>query len=204
MTSSRPSSTTPGEPVALQDRAADDLRYIRETMERSASFTAVSGWGGILMGVTALAAAFFTGGPTSDPLWLPVWLGAAAVAVVVSLAATAVKARRSAVPLTSAPARKFVFSFVPPILAGALLTLALVQAGSRELLPGSWLLLYGAGIVTGGAFSVRAIPAMGMCFMGLGAVALFVPAAVADLFMAAGFGGVHLVFGMLIARRHGG
>lgn len=200
----RASERTENEPVALHHRAADDLRFIRETMERSGSFTAVSGWGGVLAGLTALGAWMLAAGQGGEAAWLAVWIGAAAVSALLLWGSMVRKARRADVPLLSGPGRKFAMSFAPPLVVGGLLTAALFAHGLSELLPGVWLLLYGTGVVTGGAFSVRIVPAMGFCFMALGTAALFGPAAWGDAFMGAGFGGLHIVFGILIARRHGG
>ena len=182
----------------------DNLSFIRRTMERATEFTAVPGWGGVAMGVTALAAALVAGRATSSTAWVRYWLAAAVVALVIGGWAMAVKARRAGTPVLSWSGRRFVLSFLPPLAVGALLTLALVDHGVFQALPGMWLLLYGTGVVTGGAFSVRAVPVMGICFMLLGTVALFGPAAWGNPLMAVGFGGLHLAFGMLIARRHGG
>ena len=196
-------STT--EPVALHDRAMDNLRFIRETMERSASFTAVSGWAGVAMGVVASAAAWIAPSRTSAPVgWIAVWIAAAALSSLVAVAGMAYKARAAGMPLLSGPGRKFASSFAPPILVGGILTLALFLNGLTTLLPGVWLLLYGTAVVTGGAHSVRIIPLTGIGFIVMGAAALFAPAAWGDAFLALGFGGLHLGFGFLIARRHGG
>jgi hypothetical protein len=192
------------EPIPIDARAADHLRYIRETMERAAEFTAVPGWGGVAMGVTALAAAFAAVRQTSPRAWLTVWLVEAFVAVAIAAPAAATKAHRANSTLFSGPGRKFALSFAPPIVVGGLLTFALYHAGALAVLPGEWLLLYGTAIVTGGAFSVRVVPVMGLCLMALGAAALFSPAAWGDLFMAAGFGVVQIAFGIWIARHYGG
>jgi hypothetical protein len=192
------------EPIPIDARAADHLRYIRETMENAAEFTAVPGWGGVAMGVTALVAAFAASRQTTSRAWLAVWLIEAFVAVTIAAPAAATKAHRANSALFSGPGRKFVLSFAPPIVVGGLLTFALYHAGILAALPGVWLLLYGTAIVTGGAFSVRVVPVMGLCLMLLGGAALFAPAIWGDAFMGAGFGVVQIGFGWWIARHYGG
>ena len=184
-------------------RAADDLQIIRQTMERSASFTAVPGWGQVVVGVTALAAAAFAARNPLNAHWLRIWLGEAVLAVAIALATMNRKAARRGLPLTSGPGRKFAFNFLPPIAAGALLTIALATAGAYSFLPATWLLLYGVAVITGGAVSVRIVPIMGMCFMALGVADLLAPFA-ANWWMGAGFGGLHIIFGVWIARLYGG
>jgi len=188
----------------LPTRAADDLRYIRQTMEHSAAFTAVSGGGQILLGLTALAAAWIAGLQTSSFAWLRVWLGEAIVAVAIALFSMAWKANRTGVPLFSGPGCKVALGLLPPLAAGAVLTFLLFRAGVTPALPATWLLLYGAGIATGGMFSVAIVPVMGVSFMIVGALAALGPAAWGNGFLAAGFGGLHILFGSLILRRHGG
>jgi len=192
------------EPPALDDHAMEDLRFIRETMERSASFTAIPGWGGVIIGATAFAAAFVAWRQPAARGWLVTWFVEGLVALAIAGWATHRKARAVNIPLFSGPGKKFAISLAPPLLAGALLTVVLYRSGFFSILPAMWLLLYGAGVVTGGAFSVKVVPVMGMCFMLLGAAALFSPAAWGAAFMAAGFGGLHVLFGIVIARRYGG
>jgi len=192
------------DPPALHERAMDNLRYIRETMERATSFTGISGWGEVAIGITALLAAAVAARQTDLHLWLATWMVEALVALLIAGWSIDRKARRTRTPLLNGAGRKMFFSLLPPIFAGGLLTVVLYQAGLPGALAGVWLLLYGTGVVTGGMFSVPAVPLMGLCFMALGAVALFAPAELSNWFMAAGFGGLHIGFGILIARRYGG
>ena len=191
-------------PLALHDRAMDDLRYIRETMERSGSFTHVSGLGVIAMGLAALAAAFLAWGAQELWLWMSVWSGAAVVSFASAIYLMDRKSRAEGMTLLTGPGRKFAWNVVPPLVVGAALTAACLLAGAVSLLPGSWLMLYGAAVVAAGSHSVRPVPLMGVCFMAVGTAALLGPPAWGDAFLAAGFGGLHLVFGLIIWRRHGG
>lgn len=187
----------------LRSHAADDLHFIRSTMERAGSFTAVPGWGSVAVGATAIAAAALASTQPTTNRWLTVWLIEAVVAVTLGGWAMARKARRLGLPLGSGPGRKFLLAFCPALLAGGLLTMALVPTGAVAAIPAVWLLLYGTGVVAAGAFSTSVVPLQGLCFLALGAVALFAPAA-GDLLLASGFGLAHMAFGLVIARRHGG
>jgi hypothetical protein len=191
------------QPVELHEHAMDNLRYIRQTLERAGSFTAVPGKGGILMGLVALGAGRAAARQSSVAVWIAIWMAAAVVALAIGIAGAAIKSRRFQMPLFSGPGRKFIAGFTPAILAGAVLTLVFYRAGVSGFLPGVWLLLYGAAVLSGGWASVRVVPMMGACFMLAGTLALLVPG-YNDQLLSAGFGGLHLVFGTLIAVKYGG
>jgi hypothetical protein len=182
----------------------DNLAFIRDTMEAAGAFTAVSGWGMVAVGLIATVAAVIASAQQSQLQSIYVWLAAAVLAPIVMLWAIVRKARRAHVPLLSGPGRKFVLSFSPPMLVGALLTIVLFRAGLVATIPGMWLLLYGTAVVAGGAFSVKLVPLMGFCFMLAGTLALFTPQPWNDWIMAAAFGGLHIGFGIPVAWRHGG
>lgn len=203
-----PCSERMPEPVRIDDHAVDNLRYIREAMERSSAFTSIPGAGGVLIGMTALAAMGMAGlqlGGKGEPRrWMWIWLVEAVVAAIIGAIAIADKARRTETPFMSGAARRFFISYSAPLIAGALLTAGLAASERYELLPALWLLLYGTAFVSSGAFSLRVIPVMGVCFMLLGAAALFVPLESGNWLMGAGFGGLHCLFGWIIARSYGG
>ena len=192
------------EPPALHDRAMDNLRYIRETMEMATAFTGISGWGEIAIGVTALIASAIAALQTTFNAWLAVWIAEGLISLLIAGWSMDRKTRAIKMPLGSGPGRKAVFSLTPPMIAGGLLTIVLVQAGLINAIPGVWLLLYGTGVITGGMYSVKVVPIMGICLMALGALALFSPPAFGNWFMAVGFGGLHVVFGAIIVRKYGG
>jgi len=192
------------DPLPLHLRAMDNLSFIRGAIERAGSFTAVSGSGQTLVGLTALAAAWIAARQPSRERWVWVWVGEAFLALLISAWATARKARAADLPLFTGASRKFALSFGLPILVGAFLTPPLIHSSAADRLPGVWLALYGTGIVGGGLFSVAVVPVMGMCFLLLGLSALYGPPVWGDPLMAAGFGGLHVAFGIAIARRYGG
>ncbi|MGH7613816.1 MAG: hypothetical protein ACREMW_07235 [Gemmatimonadales bacterium] len=196
-------SDTMASPQPLADRALDNLRYIRATMERAGSFTAVPGWGQVAIGATALVASVVAARQTSTLNWLVTWLVEAIVALAIGGWTMVRKARAVNDSILTGPGRRFGLSFLPAVIVGGLLTAALYLGGVREPIPAVWLLLYGTGVMAGGAFSVPIVPLMGLGFLVLGAVALFAPGA-GNWLLAAGFGGLHIVFGFWIARRYGG
>ena len=192
-------------PEPIHAHAIEDIRFIRDAMSRASEFTAVPGWGGVLLGVTALATAVISGPPDNSLRWVLIWFADAGVAAAIALVTMTMKARRIGAPLSSAaPAHRFALAYVPPLVAGMVLTPVFATMGLMARLPGCWLLLYGTAAATGGAFSVRVVPVMGLCFMALGVIAFAAPASWGHWLMAAGFGGLHIGFGLVIARRYGG
>ena len=188
----------------MHAHALDNLRYIRSAMERAGSFTAVPGVGGIVLGCTALLVAVLARNMANTDSWLAAWLAEAVLAGLIGVATAGRKSRKAGTPLLSGPGRKFLLGFAPPLLAGAVLTFVLYRAGDLGLLPGVWLLLYGTGVLCGGAASVKVVPVMGMCFTAAGVAALLCPPGWGNTFLAAGFGGFHIAFGILITVKYGG
>ena len=193
------------QPEPIHAHAIENLAFIREAMARASAFTAVPGWGGVLMGASAIIATPIAGRPDGSVRWVLIWFADAAIAAVIALVAIARKSTRAGTPLSAAsPARRFALAFAPPLVAGMILTPVFATMGLMARLPACWLLLYGTAVATGGALSVKVVPIMGLCFMALGAIAFAAPAAWGEWLMVLGFGGLHVIFGLIIARRFGG
>ena len=200
-----PTPSAPAErtPPALHERALADLRFIRRTMEGAAAFTTLSGTALVAIGLSALAAGALAGA-TPGPGWLSVWIAEAGLALVVGVLSTLWKARAAQLPMLAGPVRKFALALAAPLLVGVVLTTTLARAGFHAVLPATWLMLYGTGLLAGGAFSIRLVPVMGACFLALGVATALAPPALGPAAMVAGFGGLHVAFGLLVARGHGG
>lgn len=200
----RKEETQANEPINIGDRAIDNLKYIRETMERSAVFTSVPGYGGIFMGATAIAAAMIANFQPLIRDWLTVWLIEAFLAAGIGFFAMWQKSKITNTSLLSAPARKFALGFLPPILCAVFITFGLWRFGHFEVMIPIWILLYGAAVICGGANSVRVVPIAGWCFIALGAIAFFLPAGFGNEMMGLSFGVLHIIFGGIVAWKYGG
>jgi hypothetical protein len=192
------------DPAPIHQHALNNLRYIRDAMERASAFTSIPGWGGVAIGVTAIIATVVSQPLVNEREWVYVWLAEAIVAALIAAVTMLRKMRRANVSFASAPARRFFISYFAPIFAAAVLTYLLARYGFRRALPATWLLLYGASFISSGAFSIRVVPVMGACFMALGIAAVFTPMATANILLGAGFGALHILFGFIIARSYGG
>jgi hypothetical protein len=190
-------------PQSVHEHAYDNLRFIRETMERAGSFTSIPGWGGVAIGCTAIISAIAAHG-RAPRLWLEIWIADAVIAAVVGAVTIVMKARRAGVSLASPATKKFFASYSAPLVCGAILTFACASQSSYSVLPALWLLNYGASFVSSGAFSIRVVPIMGLCFIALGIAAVVAPFSIGNALLGAGFGGLHIVFGYIIARNYGG
>ena len=190
--------------VEIHEHALDQIRYIRQAMERTSEFTAVPGWGGVAMGISALIVATLATMQPDIRTWFHLWSYECLAGILIGGFSVWRKVRAGDESIYTAAGRKFLLSFAPPIIAGALISYVLYSAQVPGLMPGVWLLLYGTAVVAAGTFSVKIVPAMGFSFMALGAIALFVPFFWANVLLAIGFGGLHIIFGAWIARRFGG
>lgn len=204
MSLNEPTPAAGGDARSLHEHAIKNIELIRSTMQRAGAFTAVSGTATMLMGVTACVATFLAARQPQQTGALFIWLGEAVLAAAIAVFAMALKSRQAGIPLFAGPGRRFLLGLCPPLFAGMILTLVFYQQGTHRFIRPMWLLLYGTGVATGGAFSVRLIPAMGLCFMLFGAAGFLLPLPWHEALMAAGFGGLHLIFGFIIMRKYHG
>jgi hypothetical protein len=191
-------------PESLGRRAAEDLRFIRNAMARTATFTAVPGVGGMVMGAIGLVGAVVASRQPTADRWLGAWLIAAALAFAGGVVAIVIKAQRHSLALDGPTSRNFAIGLVAPLAAGAAITYALWTIRAYSAMPAVWLLLYGTGVLVGGMFSVAIIRLSGALFMVLGFVAIATPPEFGNLWLGIGFGALQIVVGLYIARKHGG
>jgi hypothetical protein len=185
--------------VQLDSHAAATLRYIRASMESAASL-AVPGSTGIASGIVGLLAAIVSSVPALRPHWLIIWLLAAVVAGGVGGALLLRQPSLGSLTIGGAPIRRFFIGLLPSLFAGAVMTSVLWANAGARMIPGTWLLLYGCGLVAASAATTRAIGILGVSFVATGLLALVLPQAWQIAMLGAGFGGLHIVFGCLMGR----
>ncbi len=190
-------------PIPIESRALGTLAFIRTSIESSGSM-AVPGMAGILMGIVGIAATIAASLPRGAPHWLEIWLVAAIAALLLGGAAMARNSARQGHARYLGPVRKFLLCLCPALFAGAAITSVLWIAGTIDLIPGVWLLLYGCAVLSASTVTVartmRLLGIMGVLFMLLGLLAFTTPAGVHTLILGAGFGALHTIFGILIGR----
>jgi hypothetical protein len=189
--------------VQLDSHAAATLRYIRASMESAASLS-VPGSTGIASGVVGVLAAIVSSVPALRPHWLIIWLLGAVVAAGVGGALLLRQPSLSSLTIGGAPLRRFFIGLLPSLFAGAVMTWVLWTNAAERMIPGTWLLLYGCGLVAASAATTRGIGILGASFGVTGLLALVLPQAWQIAMLGVGFGGLHIVFGYLMGRAGNG
>jgi len=199
-----PPSESSARPIAVATRAADNLHFIRATMERSVLFTALPGSAGLLLGLDGIAASILGARCHSPEAWLMVWIAAAFLGLAIGLWSVARRARELSVSLTRGPGRSFALGLAAPLLAGALITGQLWRYGAFGAMPATWMVLYGCALLSAGTFSLRKVRTMGLAFFAAGVLSLITPLQPGgwqnNTLLAFVFGGLHLLFAWLVAR----
>lgn len=186
--------------VQIESHAAATLRYIRASMD-GASSVAVPGSAGIAMGSIGLLATALSSAPSLHDHWLGIWLLAAAAAAASGLPLITQPSSLRGLTLRGAPVRKFALCLLPSLFGGVVMTLVHWSYGNLHAIPGTWLLLYGCALISASVATTRTIAAIGGSFVVLGLLALLLPGEFQVLMLGAGFGGLHILFGLLIGRK---
>jgi len=190
-------------PIPIESRALGTLAFIRTSIESSSSMD-VPGMAAIVMGGIGIIATIVASVPRYAPHWLGIWLIAAPIALILGGAMMAREAAQSGHARYLGPVRKFLLCLCPALVTGAVLTFVLWHAGVTNLIPGSWLLLYGCAVLSASTVTIartmRLIAIMGVLFMVLGVLAFAAPPRMHTLIMGMGFGALHTIFGMLIGQ----
>ena len=186
--------------VRIDSHAVATLRYIRASMDAAAS-VAVPGSAGIAMGSIGVLATVVSSTSGLRDYWIGVWLIAAAIGGGVGFVLMTRPASLRGLSLYGTPLRKFALGLFPALIGGAAMTAVHWSNGNTHAIPGTWLLFYGCALISASVSATRMIAFMGACFVALGLVALLAPDRLQMLLLGAGFGGLHVLFGVLIGRK---
>jgi len=211
------------------ERAAEELKVIRQLMQRPVRYSTQSGLSGIVAGCAALlglAADWavcnaYAGSPrTAMRVNLGVWAGVFVVAFTAVCLITRLRERAQGMPFWSPVKMRILRAIAPPFLAGAGLTGAVMYRwyhgiGPNEwgLIPSIWMAFYGVALWQVGEFSAIETRLLGVAFIAAALpVAAFwqysipgtEPGTAPYWTLGATFGGFHLIYGAIVWVRHGG
>jgi hypothetical protein len=186
--------------VALDTHALGTLQYIRASID-AAGLLAVPGSAGIAIGAVGVLAALLVSLKPLAAHWLEIWLIAGFVAIAFGTVLMAHQFVSRGTALYRGPLRRFLMCLCPPLLVGAVLTWQLWLHAQSAMIPGVWLLMYGCAVMAASTLTRRALAVMGALLAVLGVVALQAPVSSQNAMLGVGFGGLHLLFGILIGGR---
>jgi hypothetical protein len=187
--------------VTLDSQALATLRYIRASMD-AAGTVAVPGGAGIAVGIVGLSAATVASSELLRSYWLEIWLCAALTGAATGAYFVARRAGPAECTLLGTPVRKVFWCLLPCLFAGAVLTAVLFGSGNTRAIPGTWLLLYGCGLIYASTVTTRSIALLGLCFAGLALIAFVLPEGdqTRTAILGIGFGELHVLYGAFIRR----
>jgi hypothetical protein len=185
--------------VHLDSHALATLRYIRASMEGAASFV-VPGSAGIALGFIGIVAAGLSLAPALHEHWFEIWLIASITAAAAGSVLLLRESSLRGLQLLGTPIRRFALCLLPSLTAGIVLTAVHWSSRNMHAIPGTWLLLYGCALISASTVTTRTIGLLGALFAALGLMAFILPDSLQMPMLGAGFGGLHIVFGIIIGR----
>jgi hypothetical protein len=184
-----------------------DIAEIRSMMERSSRFLSLSGWTGILAGVYALAGAYiawkflnfnpdgFTYSTGSPGNLLLLGLIVLALALGTAIADSFRKARARGEKAWNITSKRLLASMAVPLVTGGILVLILFVQDMHGLIAPVTLLFYGLALFNAGRYTYKEIKIFGLAEITLGLISSYF-IGYSLLLWAAGFGVVHIIYGV--------
>jgi hypothetical protein len=202
-----------------QQRYLDDLKDIKDIMNRSSRFLSLSGLSGVFAGVFALGGAYLAYGTvykSQDYLGyrqadmstetlttlLLIALATVALAVGVGILLTTREARKSNQKLWDAQTKRLMINLLIPLVTGGILCLMLLLTGYIGFVAPLTLIFYGLALVNASKYTLTEVRSLGLLEIGLGLLAVhFIGYGL--IFWAAGFGVLHIIYGIVMHIRYG-
>ena len=202
-----------------QNHYREDIRAIREIMQRSTRFISLSGLSGIVAGLVALIAAFLAWridpdlfrsiplpavgtSPASLGHLVALSIATLLIAISESFVFTLRSARKNREYIWNVHFRQLLVQLAIPLLTGGVICLYLAFAGLINLVPPMMLIFYGLALIGASKYTLKDIFGLGVLEIGLGLTGLFLPAYGLWLW-ATGFGLFHIVYGIRMYINYG-